>query len=310
MELIEVSAEEFANIIPDSYHIYNSVGFAGINQAKCDELFYLLFKDRKYRLGLTAGIRDNMLLSPFSAPFGGFSFLKDDVQIAAIESAEKLLSQFCIDKGLSGIKFSLPPMFYAESFLAKYINVLYRHGYQMLNIDLDFYIDLKNTSDYESIIWHNARKNLRIANTKNLSFEKVGKNYLEVVYDIIRKNRSFKGKPLNMSLSEIEATMNIISTDLFVCKHGSIPIASSIVFRVNENTLYIPYWADLPGNIELKPMNLLSSKIFEYYRKMGDDYVHIGISTENSIPNYGLCEFKESIGCTITPKFSFLKKFE
>jgi hypothetical protein len=110
-----------------------------------------------------------------------------------------------------------------------------------------------------------------------------------------------------MSIEDIKATMNIIPTELFLTKYNNSAIASAIVFRVNSHILYIPFWADLPGNLELKPMNLLSAKIFEYYRDKGDAYVQIGISTENSVPNYGLCEFKESIGCTITPKFMLTK---
>jgi hypothetical protein len=111
-----------------------------------------------------------------------------------------------------------------------------------------------------------------------------------------------------MSLADIVATMQVIPTDLFMCKFNNKPIASAIVFRVNGNTLYVPFWADLPDNLKLKPMNFLSSKIFDYYREKSDAYVHIGISTESSLPNYGLCEFKESIGCTITPKFMLNKK--
>ncbi len=308
MELIISTAEEYKNIFPSPYHIFNDANFAKINEAKCEEVVYLLFKDKKYRLGLTAGIRNNILHSPFSAPFGGFSLQKEDIQISTIENAEKLLTQFCRDKKLSGIKLLLPPIFYAETFLAKYLNVLYRHGYQTTNLDLDFYINLKNTSDYENSIWYNAKKNLRIANNNNLTFEKVGTEELELVYEIIKQNRAFKGKPFNMSIDDIKATMNIIPTDLFLTKHNDTAIASAIVFRVNSHILYIPFWADLPGNLELKPMNLLSAKIFEFYRDKGDSYVHIGISTENSVPNYGLCDFKESIGCTITPKFMFMKQ--
>ena len=36
--------------------------------------------------------------------------------------------------------------------------------------------------------------------------------------------------------------------------------------------------------------------------------VDIGPSTENSEPNYGLCEFKEGIGCKIVPKYTFSKE--
>jgi hypothetical protein len=55
-------------------------------------------------------------------------------------------------------------------------------------------------------------------------------------------------------------------------------------------------------------MNFLSYKIFEFYKKTGIRIVDIGPSTENSVPNHGLCEFKESIGCDISTKFTYRKE--
>ena len=55
-------------------------------------------------------------------------------------------------------------------------------------------------------------------------------------------------------------------------------------------------------------MNFLSFHVFQYYKNQGIEIVDIGPSTENSIPNYGLCEFKESIGCDILIKTEFYKK--
>jgi len=57
-------------------------------------------------------------------------------------------------------------------------------------------------------------------------------------------------------------------------------------------------------------MNFLSYEVFKYYKENGIEVVDIGPSTEDSIPNHGLCEFKESIGCDLSPKYSFYKKFE
>lgn len=37
-------------------------------------------------------------------------------------------------------------------------------------------------------------------------------------------------------------------------------------------------------------------------------YLDIGPSTENSIPNYGLCDFKESIGCRRSLKYTMVKE--
>ena len=57
-------------------------------------------------------------------------------------------------------------------------------------------------------------------------------------------------------------------------------------------------------------MNFLSYKVFEFYSQLGKKNVDLGISTVNSVPNYGLCEFKEGIGCRIDPKFTFVHKTE
>ena len=49
-------------------------------------------------------------------------------------------------------------------------------------------------------------------------------------------------------------------------------------------------------------MNFLAFKLFEYYAEP-KAFLDIGPSTEKGIPNVGLCNFKESIGCNVTPKF-------
>ena len=52
-------------------------------------------------------------------------------------------------------------------------------------------------------------------------------------------------------------------------------------------------------------MNFLSYNIFKHYKAIGVSIIDIGHSTEDSIPNQGLCEFKESIGCSIDLQYEF-----
>lgn len=309
-QMIEVSAQEYGQLNNQVYHLFNAAAFAAINQQKCEEIFMLMYKDSKYRLGITAGVRNGFLLSPFSAPFGGFSFMRQDVQIAVIERAVDALEEFAKQKGLSGIRMVLPPLIYNETFLAKQINVLYRKGYVNNNIDLDFYIPLQSMQPYEELLWHNAKKNLRISQQQGFEVIQCNDNETAkaVIYDVIKENRISKGKPINMSFEDILATAEIIPTDFFLMQQGTQPVAGGIVYAAAKGIRYVPFWGDLPGYTAQKPMNFLSHYITQYYRQMGDQYLHIGISTESSIPNYGLCEFKESIGCTITPKLSFEKK--
>jgi len=307
----EVKSKEFEQIINQPFHVFNSAEFTLINQSKCDKALYLLYKDTKCRLGITFGVKDGILCSPFSAPFGGISFLKQDVQIAVIEKAIQALEFFAKEKSMRGIHLILPPFFYNETFLAKQINVLYRLDYKNSNMDLDFYIPLQTDKSYEESLWYNAKKNLRIS--KQQCFEVINCNNNESerrkVYEIIKENRKNKGKPMNMSWEDIQNTVSVIPTDFFLLKQGIEAIAGSIVYKVSDGIQYVPFWGDLPGYTQKKPMNFLSNYIAEYYQQTGVRYLHIGIASENSIPNYGLCEFKESIGCIITPKLSFKKYF-
>ena len=75
MEILEVDSSEYQNLIPAPYHVFGSASFNELNKGKCDEVYYLLFKEGKFRLGLIGGRRGNLFTSPFSAPFGGFAYL-------------------------------------------------------------------------------------------------------------------------------------------------------------------------------------------------------------------------------------------
>jgi hypothetical protein len=56
MEILEVSPGEYAEVIDEPNHVFASAAFNNLNADKCDEMFYLLFRDGKYRLGLIGEI--------------------------------------------------------------------------------------------------------------------------------------------------------------------------------------------------------------------------------------------------------------
>ncbi len=313
MEIVAVSEKEYTRIITNPYHIFGSAGFNNVNADKCDSVHYLLFKDSKYRLGIIGGIGNNSFLSPFSAPFGGFSFLQEDVRISYIDEAIILLNKWAKTRELSGIKITLPPTIYQESFLAKQINSLYRNGFHIDKTDLNYAYQLASfTQEYPSSIWYNARKNLKIALANNFSFKKaVLEVEKETTYNIIRQNREARSFPLRMTWQQVQTSAAVIPADFFLVENeAAVAVAAAIVFHVASGIVQVIYWGDLPEYANLKTMNFLSSKVFEHYHQLNLNIIDIGPSTEDSIPNYGLCEFKESIGCSISCKFSFSKILE
>ncbi len=236
--------------------------------------------------------------------------MKNDVRISVIEEAIKLLEAHAEKNEYEGIKISLPPLFYDTNFLSKLMNVLYRAGFSVSNLDLDYYRELSNADDDTDGLWYNAKKNLRQSLEQKLDFiECQEKDQVCQAYELIKSNRLSRGFPMTMRYEEIISTSGVINTDFFLVGKDGRYIAAAVAYHVNETTIYIPYWGDINGHKEMKPMNFLSYKIFEQYKNAGKAIVHIGIATESSLPNYGLCEFKESIGCKITPKFTYFKKF-
>ena len=308
MEIIETTSKEYKNILPQPYHFFNSVQFTELNADKCDRVFYLLFKDSKIRLGLIVGEMGQTAYTPFSAPFGGFSVVKDYIHMNDIDECVNILIQWCKEKCLKGVRITLPPSIYGESFISMQYNSFIRNGFSIENNDLNFsFCEQKFNDQYENILWRNARKNLTVAFSYDLKFYHCVNNAeKETAYEIIKKNREARGFPLRMTWSQVFETIKIIPNDFFLVKDSdSNTIASAIVFHVSIDIVQVVYWGDLAEYSHLKSMNFLSYKLFDYYHNQNVKIVDIGPSTENSTPNYGLCDFKSSIGCDIQSKFTF-----
>lgn len=309
MEIQEVTAEVYQSVISNPIHIFNTARFNDLNQSKSESVYYLTFKDTKIRLGLILGLRNNLLLSPFSASFGGFDFVSSDVKLYQIDAALAELISWATAKGFKGIRIVPPPFFYHEDFSAKVTNCMYRAGFETQNIELNYHFQTAVLSDtYEQTIWYNARKNLKKANSFGLVFEKLDENQGKLAYDVIAQNRNERGFPLRLSWEQLLATSAIIPIDFFLVKSATHTIGSAIVFHVAPSIVRIVYWGDLPEFSEYKTMNFLSFHVFSYYQKQGIRVIDIGHSTVDSVPNHGLCEFKESIGCSIGLLYEFYKK--
>lgn len=307
MEILILTSEEYQAYFTLPFHVYNSVEFTELNKGKCENVLYIAFKDSKVRLGITFGERNRLLCSPFSAPFGGFCFTKHEVTLQFIEDALKELVAFVENNNYRGIEITLPPIFYANDFLTKCFSVFMYSAFKLKYIDLNFQLYTACFENYTQFIARNSRKNLAIAQKNNLHFEKL-ENSVDFIkaYEVIKANRESRGYPLRMSWQQVEETIKVIKADFFILYNGDNAIAAAQVFYVTPEIVQVIYWGDTPGYLHQKPMNLLSYKVLEYYYNQGIKVVDIGPSTENGIPNHGLCEFKESIGCSMSSKFSFI----
>jgi hypothetical protein len=309
VEILEVTPEVFDATFPNPNHIFNSGAFSKLNESRFEKVYYLIFKDTKIRLGIILGLHDGILLSPFSATFGGFEFVSEDVKLYQIDSALESLFNWAKAQKHIGIRIIPPPFFYREDFLAKVTNCMYRAGFETQNMELNYHFQTAKLSEtYEKDIWYNAKKNLKKANSFGLVFEKLDISQGKSAYDIIAQNRSERGFPLRLTWEQLINTNTVIPMDFFLAKTAKETIGAAIVYHIAPSIVRIIYWGDLPEFSEYKTMNFLSYQLFKYYKEQGIKMIDIGHSTVDSVPNNGLCEFKESIGCSISLLYEFNKK--
>jgi hypothetical protein len=311
MNIVEVTPEQFDRWLSEGSTCFQTAAFNKLNAAKCDKVLFLLFKDTKIRLGLVAGIKGKTLQSPFSAPFGGFSTNDPKPSLHILEEAIDALDKYAAQIGMDTIQITFPPLFYHSSFLSKMQEICFEKNYQLTHWDLNYFFPAKRfTDNYETThLARNARKNLHIALTKNFRFKcGSGEEDLKAAYAIIANNRKEKGFYISMSEAEIIETSRCIKLDSFIVTLDEKPVAAAITCRVTHKIAQIIYWGDLIEYATQKTMNYLSFMIFEYYYRQKTDLIDVGTAMLGNRPNHGLCEFKESIGCEVSPKFTFVKQ--
>ena len=307
MTINEVSASEYVAAISSHPHIFNTPAFASLNAHKVDAVHHLLFESGgKARFGLIVGERNGMLLTPFSAPFGGFS-VNHAQRMEYVDEAVQLLCQYAKQQQ-KDVRVVLPPEFYDRQLITSSISALSRFA-TLQYIDVNYHFRLEHFKNYEARIDRAARKNLHRAMDADFEFKAICRDDIQGIhtaYDVIRRNRQEHGYPLRMSLNDVMQTIGIIPADFFVMTYKGEEVAAAQVFHVAKGIAQVIYWGDLRSYSHLRPMNYFTYRLFEHYSKQGIEVLDIGPSTEEGKPNYGLCDFKTAIGCEMSPKFVFV----
>ena len=306
MELIQVSYDEMAALFPRPSHIYNSVAFARLNAPKVDEVACLTFRDTRLRGGLILGLADGVARSPFSAPFGGLLLTRRQ-SVGAVEDMYRQAADFAAERSMA-LRVTLPPQFVDPDLFAKSVNVLQRLCRGNATMELNYHVDLSEVTDPTLLYSRSAREKLNQARRHDFRFEQLelSDENIARVYDVIHRNRMHRGFPHRMTLEQVIATAEVVPMDLFMLSLDGEPAAAAQVQRLNDTQAQVVYWGDLPEAQYARPMNLLPLELYSHYlRNSAVRLLDIGHSTEEGVPNRGLCDYKESVGCLASVKPSF-----
>jgi len=308
MAWVELTEREYARHFASPCACYLRADFNRLNAGKVDAVRFFAFAPEdacsSYRLGISVGEKGDEWNSPYSAPFGGFTYSEDDMPVEQIDEALSSLVAFTREKA-KRLRIALPPSLYAKSLVSKTVSSMFRNGFTLCYTDLDFAFDLREP--YESLLKKRmARRNLKTALASGFDFcREDSAEGRAVAYEVIRKNRESKHYDLKMSLDALERTSAVVDMDFFTLYQAGNPLAASIVYRVSPKIAQVIYWGDVPNDGKSRPMNMVAYKTFEFYREAGFEFLDVGPSSVEGVPNEGLCSFKETIGCFVDLKYVF-----
>ncbi len=300
MKLIELTPTEYGEIFNRISMPYGTVDFSLLNAGKVDRVEFLGLQDDKgkIRLGAIFGIEGDKVLCPFSAPFGEIS-ASGTQKIETVAKFIALIMEHCAGRYL---RLTFPPDVYGNQTVLKAAAAPMLARYYAF-ADINYHYDLKNFTEFTSHLDANARNHYNQACRVGFDFECCG---LERAYDVIVRNRREKGYPLRMTLGQLIETSKLIAVDSFVMSLDGKDVAAAIVYRLNDRIAQVIYWGHLGEFSRNRPMNLLAYDVFEYYAALNFNIVDIGPSSEQGVADIGLCSFKESLGCQISFKRTFV----
>ena len=310
--VLKVEKEEYASHTIALKNAFNRADFCELNKNKVDEIQYLLIrKGESGRFALPVGLRGKEAFCPFSAPFSYPEEIKSGLGVDNYSEAGKVLDEYFAERGLTKATFVFPPSFYDKKALETWLNIFFYLNWRIETIDLSFGFHISDiVEDYEKKIAYNAKKNYRIAQNAGLLFhscETLAEK--KEAFRVISVNRASKGYPLRMTEEQVLKTMDIVPSEMYLVSAEEENVAAALVYTVTKSVAQVIYWGDVPGHSEKKSVNYLAYELLKIYRDKGMAYLDIGPSTENGVPNFGLCDFKDSIGCERSTKFRLVKEY-
>jgi hypothetical protein len=307
--LVEADIKDYRKYFPDNMNPFITEKFIGLNSHKTDRVVRIVNDCPDPLIGLVAGIRDGVLKSPFSAPFGGFHFKKENIYMGEIDKFIFMLSEYAASSSVDRIEIAIPPDIYNKSFNAKIISSLTRHGFRCNIPEITNWVNLTTFGGEYS--QKNSREYYRQAQRNKLRFDKTDDiNDKEEIYNLIRNNRAKFGRPIFMTLDEILSMVELWPVDFFkVLSLDDEIVSAAIFYRNHPEISYAVFWGDNDEGRLLRAMDFLLLNLFSFYKKLGYKYIDLGISTENGLPNEGLLRFKESHEAVSSLRFRFIKEF-
>ncbi|MFQ3576320.1 MAG: hypothetical protein SNJ77_07790 [Cytophagales bacterium] len=305
-EVVEVSQDVYDSINPQlSFFLH--ARFNEHYHLKVDSVVHFLLKANNFCVGISGGVKHNTFYSPFSAPYGGFSLFSKDYSHQKMIENLKIWEELLHIKNINQIKITQCPDYISPNFNNYLHNAFKAMDYSLDEIALNQHIDLNKINENGFHFKKSAKNKFNQFLKFDFKFENNGDLAYEA-YDLIKKSRVHRNRPLNMTFEELEYAGKINPLEIFVLRLGNLAISACIGVKLTSKIFHVIYWGHDVEQEHLFPMNALAFYLCLHLKNNHFEFVDLGISTDITTPDYGLLSFKSSIGAETGMRLSWSKR--
>jgi hypothetical protein len=231
--------------------------------------------------------------SPFGASYGGI-VVPRELSLARAEELVMTLFAYLRERGVAALSWVPSPGFYCER-AHDYVEFFFlKSGARVVGSELTSYAAVCEETARE--FRHAALKAVRKARESGVVVAE--SRDVGAFWEILTTNRAkFDSTPTH-SRDEIEWLVERLPDDvkLFLATVDGVPVAGSLVFRLNPRVIMDFYWAHRDEWQHVRPVSLLVHEILRWARAEGFDWFDFGTQTIDMEPVAGSTRFKETFG--------------
>lgn len=304
-----VDALLYGRCAPQPVTVFDRTDFAALNATKVSEVLYLLLRSGNggpVQMSVIVGRRADGFYAPFSAPYA-MPCVSSDLSVG------EAMACFIALRGALGqpLRLTLPPDFYAPHILPALREGLLMAGARELYVDLNYHVGVAAAGDVDNIPRRTARQEIRRvladAEIEYVPLRADSPNDVERVYRIIEANHLGKGYPVKMSLAQVQDTIALLGGRVGVVRCSQHDAAAQLGYFSATHVYQPVYWGDLDDWRWRHVMKALYYYMCADLRSIGfNGLLDLGPSSEAGVPSPGLCKFKESLGCIMTPRPAYI----
>ena len=240
-----------------------------------------------------------ILTSHPGASVGSFT-LPENLSIAdAFELANKLI-EYAKSKNFQVIKITLPPNLYQKRFSNYMEYSFFRLGFRYTKREITSILFLEKTIEETKKKFRPSHlRAVRKAIENNITVKE--SKDIASFYTILKNNLKIRhGVTPTHTLKELKHLFYMFpkKVKLFSAFLDEMMIAGVVTFQINKRVLLAFYISHDEHYSELRAVNILFYKIFEWAIKSKYEIFDFGIFTINGEPNMGLGRFKENFGAS------------